>query len=234
MKTRTLTVLFLALIGCGSTAQEEVRYPVYAAGTAKTSEVFGDWTLTLTEAEIALGPIYFCATQSASADLCETAVQEFASSARVNALDSAPQDIGTIYGVSAEIRSATYDYGIGWLTTQANPTATAGSVDGQSIHMMGHIARQTEVHSFDVVLALQPPFAGAHVVQGQPIAAGVYTDAHKLEIHIDPYAWWSNVDFESLILASTQGSVTLTEQARNALSQALVLNAAPTFQWTER
>ena len=72
----SLVVAAPALGACSGTGQPEVAYQAFAAAKAPATIQAGDWSVTLDEASVAFGPVYFCAASSGSADLCETAVGE--------------------------------------------------------------------------------------------------------------------------------------------------------------
>jgi hypothetical protein len=105
--TVVLTALGAAALevsGCGNTGPAPVSYPVYATGDALAAQGFvvGNWTVTLQVAQVGFGPAYFCATASASGDLCPAAVEEFHDVATVDALDPSPQLLGnrSYWGIS--------------------------------------------------------------------------------------------------------------------------------------
>src|SRR5262245_36883458 len=104
--------------GCGSTGQESVSYPIVGRGQAAEPFLVDGWEVTLTSARVGVGPIYFCATEGASSELCPIALGEFADAAVIDALDPTPRTLGRIDGFVGEIRSATYDFAYSWFNTQ--------------------------------------------------------------------------------------------------------------------
>ena len=129
------------LLACSGTGQPEVSYPAYAIGSSAEPFAADDWTVTLEEATVAFGPVYFCAARSGSATLCETAVGEITRITSLNALTADPQPIGTVHGFEGDVRSASYDYGVHWFLTESAPVADPAAPNGHSLHVRGTARR---------------------------------------------------------------------------------------------
>jgi hypothetical protein len=56
----------LAVPGCIEASQEPLDYDAVAVTRGNGSAVVGAWSITLTRADVALGPFYFCAAASGS------------------------------------------------------------------------------------------------------------------------------------------------------------------------
>jgi hypothetical protein len=229
MRSFLLTVF---LIGCGDTGQKPVSYPLIATGTTGPFAA-GAWEVTLDVAQVALGPIYFCATEAASMDLCPAAVNEFADVAQMNALDPAEQTLGRVEGVTGEIRSATYDFGVTWFNRQTSPQASAKAPGGHSAHFEGSATRGATTLRFVSDVDVIPPQQGTLAVQGARMVASVHDSRQTLRIAIDPGAWWSDVDFDELAaLSGDPVVVTATSRAHNALVLRMTTVAMPSFDWS--
>lgn len=225
--------LALAASGCGTTGRELVSYPASGHGTAAAEFDAGDARVTLEVAQVALGPIYFCATAAASADLCSVAVQELTSTATLDALDPGPQPLGNVEGVSGSIRSLTFDYGISWFNTQTTPVAAAAAVGGHSAHFEGLATRGGTSRRFVADVDVVPQFRGSRAVQALRVTADVPDADARLDVTVDSAAWWAGVDFGPLWDAAEEPIVIAPgSAAHNALVVAMTATIPPTFIWT--
>ena len=77
--TRAFFLAFLSLLvlSCGETPGAFVEIPFAGQGTAPETFTKDGWEVTLAEATLGLGSIYFCATESALSSRCEVAVLEY-------------------------------------------------------------------------------------------------------------------------------------------------------------
>jgi hypothetical protein len=236
---RGLRVLAVALAGwlllgsCGDAGGAYVSFPAYGVGSAREPFSVGAWTVTLTRAEIAFGPAYFCATASSNAELCGEAIAEMRSSATIDALDPTPRRIGTIEAITGEIRSAMFDYGISWHLPDPAPRPTEGAIDGHSAIFEGsasHVEGRTIrfVAAIDVVPRLQ----GALSVFGVRMRHAIASANDALVVRIDPNALWARVDFDALAAIGDDPVVIRPgTQAWNALVIAMTSAALPSFRW---
>jgi hypothetical protein len=223
----------LLCVGCGSTGQREVSYPLFASGQAPAPFRAGDWEVTLEVARVGFGPAYFCATAAASSDLCPAAVAEFAQSAEFDALSPTPQQLGSIEGVSGTIRSATYDYAYTWLTTQRSPRPTAAAPRGHSAHFEGRATRGARTIRFVADVDVLPQTQGTRVVQGARAEADVQDSNVRLDLRVDAAAWWRNVDFEELAQSDRDIVVVPpTSRAYSAVVIAMTATATPVLEWS--
>jgi len=223
----------LAFLQCGAPSQQEVVYPLVARGVSSgpfTSR--GSWDVTLTDARVALGPIYFCTTEAASPDFCEVAQAEFASSANFNALTGDEQLLGEVRGLTGTIGSAQYDFGISWTTTQNNPTATSGSLNGHSAHFEGIAQRADKTVRFVLELDLPPRDQGSRTVQGGRAGADIADARVNLLVSVDPVAWWRHVDF-SEIENNPESVVQIDGDSviANTVIIGMTANETPVFEW---
>lgn len=228
MRAALLSILGL---GCGSAGASEVRYLVVAEGAASPPFAAGDWMVTLDVARVSLGPIYFCATAAASSSLCPAAVQEFAGVAEFDALRPAAQPLGFVTGAPGSIRSASYDLGITWFTTQRTATPAAASA-GRSAHFEGHATLGSRTLRFVCDVRATPMIQGAQVVQGARVSADVTGSNVRLVVRADPAAWWTAVDLSELE-AQVGDPVVIPPSSRihNAVVVAMTAGAPLRFEW---
>ena len=225
-------------VGCGETAQDLVELPVHGAGTGETSFTSdGGWLVTLERADVALGPIYFCATPFADLDVCPRAEAELLVASSVDALDASPQMLGMAQGITATTRSSMLDYGIHWRLTAPEPEALAGSVDGHSAVFVVRAEREGRTLRVELALDIAPRAAGANAVIGAPTGGHAITGREALVIRLDPVAWWRSVDFEALAAEDLDGDgVVVPERGgrtHDTIVIAMISGRLPVFEWSE-
>ncbi len=215
--------LYIAILAaCGPAAQTSVLLQATAVGSPVINVSAGEWTVTLDRAELGFGPVYFCAAAAARA--CDAATAEITSIATVNLLDATPQPIGDVNGLSGNIRSATWDYGITWLTTERAPNARTPS--GHSLVLSGVATRGVQSVPFSVALDAIPLQPGTQAVLGAKTNATL-ADGGSLRVTFDVAQWVSGIDF-----ATVPPVITSADEAYQAISIAMTANAPPTFQWS--
>jgi hypothetical protein len=233
MRAQEMLVSLLALAGCGSTGQQAVTVPLFAAGVAPAPVTAGEWSVNLEVARVGLGPIYFCATEGASMDLCPAAVSEFAAVAVVDGLDATPRRLGDVTGVSGAIRSATYDFAVSWRARQSEPTPAAVAPDGHSAHFEGSASRGATTLRFACDVDVLPQHAGTRAVQGARAAVDLRDGRARLDVTIDPRAWFAAVDFDELLaLGGDPVVVPPSSRAANALVIHMTTTGQPVFTWS--
>lgn len=242
-QTALAGALALALAAaCGSTGPTVFELPLRAHGAAPAAIQAGDWTVTLTRAELAFGPLYLCATAAASADLCEAAVAEFTAVAPVDALDPADQELGDLAVLPGEIRSAMFDYGVTWLPTESRPTAHDGAPGGRSARFAGTAVLGDISLEFTADLDLDPLRRGTRAVEGLRLAPHRPDAGDRLDLDFEVAAWWAGVDFDALaalgpgpldldVLADQGGPDSPAAAALDAVRFAM-LAAPPRLTWS--
>lgn len=212
MKRRALPFVFVAalalalspsLAGCIEASQEPIDYDAVAVRRGDGTAVVGAWTITLTRADVALGPFYFCAAASGSSTLCESSIAELRSVTVVDALGPSPVAIGRVHGFSGAIRSASYDFGISWFDTQRAPTpaeSPRGSPlpGGHSMRLEGVASSGATVLPFTADIDVVPQFQGQNAISTAPAFADVRSSATRLEVVLEPAAWLKQLDFDAV------------------------------------
>jgi hypothetical protein len=233
-----LTVLVVVAASCGQTSGAFVDIPFEGQGTTAETFVKDGWEVTLSEATLGFGSIFFCATESSFASRCEAAVLEYLDGVTLDALDESRQAIGLLYGTTGTVRTAFFDYGIVWLLTKPLPEALEGVPEGPAVVRFesssyvpkGHSAqfRGTATctadaetccpgattcpasYSFEANVDVLVLTPGTPAVRGVRTSAEITTDPLELSVTFDPNAWWQAVDFTRLAaLDDGSGLVTL-------------------------
>jgi hypothetical protein len=220
----------LGLLGCSGPAQSEVSFAAFAVPAGTKELVVEDVTVTLEEARLSLGPVYFCASAAGSADLCETALGEIREVTRVDALVAEAQPIGEYRGFTGDIQSASYDYGIHWYLTEDKPRPTPEAPGGHSVHVEG-MARQGSLSvRFVADVDVVAPFQGERAVPTTKVEGKVDTDTTRVEVRFDVASWLSGVDWPA-VLASGQDphAIAVGSSGYNAIVGSMVSVRPPTF-----
>lgn len=227
----------LLLAACGDTGQELVSFPVHAAGTGERSFAVEGWSVTIERADVGFGPMYLCATSFADLDVCPRAEAELLDVGTVDALDDAPQMMGTARAITGTARSAMLDYGIGWLTTARRPAPFDGAPDGHSAIFRVRASRGADELEVHVELDIEPRIAGGSAVIGAPTGEHAITGREALTVRLDPAAWWRRVDFDALAMSDEDGDGVVTvargDVAWTALTIAMTSGRVPRFEWTD-
>ncbi|HVO32028.1 MAG TPA: hypothetical protein VMV18_14885 [bacterium] len=228
----------LLLTGCGgTTAQRFVNIPAFAGGTAASAVTAGAWQVTLTKAQVAFGPAYFCPIVGGSEESCSLAVVEVLDVTAVDALDPSPQSLGNMDGVTGTVLSATYDYGITWFQTQQHPAASPNAIHGHSAHFEGTATKGAQTILFSADLDLPPQAIGTQAVNNQSVSSAVISAAtSRFDVTMNPSRWWQAANFDRIATLDTSGGTIVVppqDIALNGVIQAMEANAPPSFAWTE-
>jgi len=226
MRRFVRSLLTLLLVGCGQTGGQFVDIPFQASGTAPLPFVKGGWEVTLSQATLGFGPIYFCTTDTAISTQCEVAVLEFLDGVTLDGLDARSQSIGTLFGTTGTIRTAFFDYGIVWLLTEPFSKALPGVPGGPAVVRpegsgyvpQGHSARFLGMatcvedaaiccpgadacpvrYGFEANVDVLVVDPGTAAVNGAATTQEITTEPVMLTMTFDPNAWWQTVDFARL------------------------------------
>lgn len=188
----------LAAPGCIEASQEPVAYDAVAVTRGNGTLLIDGWTVTLSRADIALGPFYFCAAASGSSTLCASSISELTTVSVVNALAPAPTAIGRVNGFSGEIHSASFDFGISWFDTQITPTPAPALPGGHSIHLEGAAVKGAVVVPFVADVDVVPQYQGQNAVSTAPASADVSSSATRLEVVVEPAGWLKQLHFDEI------------------------------------
>ena len=114
--------LVLLLTACGDTGGDAFSIPLIAGGATDARSFEDDgFTITLDDARIGYGPVYFCATSAADLGLCPAALAEFRGAATVDVSTAEVEMVGSIEARSGTIRSGMWDYARPFLLAQMRP-----------------------------------------------------------------------------------------------------------------
>lgn len=227
--TRLQKIVLLSLgTACGTTGAEPFTYPAQVRGPGPGPHALGDWQITLTRADVAVGPIYFCATAAASPDLCEVAVAELTAPFVADALTTTPEPLAEVTSLPGEIHSAMLDYGVSWFPTQTDPTVMTGL--GHSARLAGEAVRGDMSLKFDAIVDLPPP------TRGSPAVVGVYTSTTeevptRVEVDLPVHAWLGGVDWDDLAAAGASADIRPGDPAHTAIVFAMTVQP-PSFRWS--
>ncbi|MBT8480294.1 MAG: hypothetical protein HKP36_01785 [Myxococcales bacterium] len=234
----TSALLLFLLSACGETTGGFVEIPFAGQGTAAQSFTKDGWEVTLSDATLGFGPIYFCATESALSSRCEVAILEYLEGSKLDGLDPSSQPIGSLYGTTGTVRTAFFDYGIVWLLTKPLPEALAGVPEGPAVVRSesssyvpkGHSAQFAGTAScvaepatccpgaascptsfaFEANVDVLVANPGTPAVNGVRTSQEITSEPRTLTVTFDPNAWWQSIDFARLAaLDDGTGSVLL-------------------------
>ena len=195
------SALAVALPSCIEASQEPVDYTAVAVTKGNGTAVVSGWTITLSRADVALGPFYFCAASSGSSTLCESSISELASVTVVNALSPLPAPVGRVRGFSGPIKSAAYDFGISWFTTQSSATPAPALPGGHSMRLEGEATKGALRIAFTADVDVVPQFQGQNAISTASAIADVASSATRLEVVLDPAAWLKQLDFDAVAVS---------------------------------
>ncbi len=224
----------LALTACIDASQAPIAYDAVAVARGNGVAAAGAWSITLTRADVALGPFYFCAAASGSSTLCESSVAEVRGVTVVNALASTPQFLGRVHGFSGAIQSVSYDLGISWFDTQRAATPAPALPGGHSIQLEGVAKRGAVSVTFRADIDVVPQFQGQNAISTAPAKAAVQPANGRLAIVLEPAAWLKQVDFDAVALTGERDLVIAPgSSAHNAILVGLKNLSPITFAWSE-
>jgi hypothetical protein len=192
-----LLLLSLCLTcGCIEASQDPVDYEAVAVPRGDGTVMVSGWMVTLTRADVAVGPFYFCAAASGSSTLCASSIAEVARVSLVDALARAAVPVGAVHGFTGNVQSASYDFGISWFDTQTEPTPAPALPGGHSMRLEGHANNGTVTIPFTADVDVVPQYQGQNAISTAPASATVKSAATRLEISFDPAAWLKQLDFD--------------------------------------
>jgi len=194
-----------------------------------------DWQLDMLHADIAFGPVYFCAAYSGSSTLCKTAIAELTQVTLINALSQNPIALGYVNGLSGTIKSATYNFGMSWFDTQTTPVANTEL--GHSM-ILEATAQKSNKHIHIIAkVDVLPQHQGQMAITSAAVQADVHNSKTVLQISFDAAQLFSQLDLDALYDQTVHNEPILIDS--NTLSYDSILLAAkvispPVFNWVEK
>jgi hypothetical protein len=188
----------LALAGCIEASQEPVAYDAVVVSQDGGKDESNGWVITLSRADVALGPFYFCASASGSSTLCASSIAEVASVRVVDALAPGASPLGRVHGFSGNIQSVSYDFGISWFDTQTSATPAPMLPGGHSMRLEGEARKGTMLVPFTADVDVVPQYQGQNAISTAPAVGSVASSATRLEVLLEPAAWMRQVDFDAI------------------------------------
>lgn len=196
------------LLSCSDTGQDRVEIPLYASGSDVSSPVMavGGVPVTILRADLAFGPLYLCAGNTAG-DLCETARLQWLDAAVIDTTSDEQVSIGTLEGVSGSVRSWMYDLGISSQLTRSEPYVlpAAEQLGDASFVLEGLVT----LGGIDLPFSAAVPIRQSDTTElGVPVirkgsdvqfVRDVTGTEAGLTLHFDPASWVSRLDFTALI-----------------------------------
>jgi hypothetical protein len=209
MKKSALIACVLLLAGCDDTSRSFVSVPMLAEREGDASFVVDDFEVSLTRADVAVGPFYFCATAAADAELCDVAIAELRDVAVIDLLDDGSQRVGTVAATTGMVRSATLDYGRPWLLPGSAPEPGPRALDGHSAIFEGEACRDDACFTFEAALDVTPRKAGDATLPGLRTTFAFIEAEQRLVLRIDASAWLERIDFEVLEAVANEERVVI-------------------------
>ncbi|HKQ70017.1 MAG TPA: hypothetical protein VJT73_11790 [Polyangiaceae bacterium] len=217
---------------CTESPQSIADYSAVAVLGGGAETTIGDWQVTLSRAEFAFGPVYFCAAASGSPTLCQSSVAELITVTTVDSLATTPVALGTVHGFTGPIRSASYDYGISWFETQSRPGPLPGAPSGHSVVLGAEARRGAEVIPIFAKVDVTPQSQGYHAVQTAPVSADVTSSHYRLEVEFDVAGWLGQLDLDDIAKTSERPfAIEPGDDAHSALLIGIRNLSPPVFRW---
>ncbi len=238
MRALWLGVVVGIFTGCGGSAgSTEIAYPLFARAD-KGGETTGQgWQVAVDEASVGFGPLYLCASISATPDLCQTAVAEWTDSATIDGRRPDPVRLGTVTGTSATVNSALFDFATSW--TLADPRALSGAPGGHAARFRVTAKKGDRTLRITADIDIPPQQRSSRAVSTR-VPMTLQSSSLRLDLTFPVHAWWRKVDLDALsdlgnddlsfgLRADEPRAITF---ARSAIVTAMTSAERPTFVWT--
>lgn len=234
------------LAGCVDSGTDVREIELRVRGT-DVSEFEGrsGWSVALTRAEVAFGPVTLCPGSSAG-EFCEVARGEWLGSVVVDAQSERSQRAGDVFATSGTVSSWMFDYGLVSLLTQSKPyvTEAARKLGGNSARVVGCATKSDQELCFTIEARVAQNTDTEH---GVPVVrvngTGVKQDlaaVERLEFVFEPQRWLAQVDFDEMFAAAACDETCepviadADSQAVRAVQTALVASGRPTLDFVRR
>lgn len=195
-----LLALSFVAFGCITSSRHEIALPLSVKSPATTFEDANGWRVSLQEAKLAIGPIYFCASTEGAPDNCGDALAEFREVAIVDLLQESSELENGIRGFNGLVASYFGAYGRVWLKSESKPKAINNTfVD--SARFVFEATREnagvTESKTFSFEIQLNPLRSGEWPFF-RVRTSGDLANVQRAEVLVDLDQWIS-VDIDSWI-----------------------------------
>jgi hypothetical protein len=227
------TLLTATTSACIESPQTEVSYAAEARSTLASTFVVGNVTVKLTRADIAFGPVYFCAANAGSAVSCKSSLAESTDVTRIDLLTpSSP--LGKVRGYTGSIRSASYDLGLHWFDTSFSIESSPAAPDGHSMVFEGTLARAGEGEvPFRFLVDVVPQYKGQRAVPTSEAVADITDANQKLLVSFEPEPWLRQIDFDAVLEKASRPIVLDSKKPEHdALLVGLKVARPPEFRWS--
>lgn len=224
----------LFLVGCSETGQSELYYPAFATSNVASPIEVGAWTVTLEQASLLFGPVYFCAAATGAATLCTASIAEIRQVSFVDLLDGDRQPLGEVHGFSGTIRSTSYDHGIHWFVTEAEPKPESLALNGHSAVFAGQAQRGGQTITFSAYIDMLPSLQGERAVTRVLTPVTVENENITLDVKFDVTQWLASIDFDAAAAAGAKSIVIEPEsKAHSGIVSAISNITPPDFVWSD-
>lgn len=220
-----------ALLGCSDPAQTFVMFDVVGVVDGPSHTRADGGVITLTEGTVGFGPLVFCASATASPELCDTSVAEWTSRVGLDVTTAGPTPLGTATGLTGAVKSAGFDYGVFWLLTETEPRGEPSIAAGHSARLSGTFTRDGASVPFSATVDCAPQLQGGRAVTTAPASGVVSESTSAVEVHLRPATWFEGVDFDAALAAGEPLIVEPDTPDHDALVLAMKSQSVPTFVW---
>jgi len=220
---------------CLEAPQQDVTYAADAKVTLARAFTVGAVTVKLSRAELAFGPVYFCAATSGSATLCKSALGEVTRVSRIDLLSPDPQPLGAVRGFTGTVRSASYDLGLHWFDTSFAVEPSPSAPDGHSMVVEGSLSSGPDVDvPFRLFLDAVPQYQGQRAVPTADARAEIAESGTRLTVAFEPEAWLRQIDFDAVLKTAPRPIVLDTKSpAHGAVLVGIKVARPPEFRWSQ-
>lgn len=238
IKKTLASLALIAFAACApETSRSVIELPVFTIGDARDTFSSGELEITIVEAKVALGPIYFCASALPSDHVCASARLELLEPFVIDLLAPEPKDAGIAEGSSGRIASSQFNFGRSIFAGETLPTPL-----GESAQLLGgHSARFSlaiegpgdRSQLVRVVLDLDPSRSGSLRVLGYRTEVDLDESIASLEIRASAYELLADLNYAGLDDEEGELELGPGDALYEAIASRLASGSFPQFIWTE-